>query len=172
MRAASSRLRSWAVFLRRQVSGFEMGRREHTIDGVMAIDRVCDVLCGGGASLPLASCCLLSSPSSCLHYAVLDIDRVVSLGFKLLLLLLGFVPQRLRLTSCWSAFDACHLRESAVAFVGTLDCGLGGMGGVAVVVVNEMVVGGRKMFDVATQTTVSRTCQATRPYRVLICTLY
>jgi len=178
LRAVSSRLRSWAVFLRRQVSGFEMGRREHTIDGVMAIDRVCDVLCGGGASLPLASCCLLSSPSSCLHYAVLNISRVASLGFKLLLLLLlrllllGFMPRRLHLTSCWSTFDACHLRESAVAFMGALDCGLGGMGSVAVVVVNEMVVGGRKMFDVAMQTTVSGMCQATRPYRVLICTLY
>jgi len=39
-----------------------------------------------------------------------------------------------------------------------LPCGLGGMGGVAVVVVNKMVVGGRKMFDVAMQTTVSGTC--------------
>ena len=99
-------------------------------------------------------------------------------GFKLLLLLLlqllllGFVPQRLCLTGCWSVFDACHLRESAVAFMGALDCGLGGMGSVAVVVVNEMVVGGRKMFDMAMQTTVSGTCQATQPYRVLICTLY
>jgi len=53
LRATSLRLWSWAVFLRRQVSGFEMGRREHTINGAMAIDRVCDVLCGGGASLPL-----------------------------------------------------------------------------------------------------------------------
>jgi len=87
-----------------------------------------------------------------------------SLGFKSLLLLslqlllLGFVPRRLRLTGCWSVFDACRLRESAVAFVGALDCGLGGMGGVAVIVVNEMVVGGRKMFDMAMQTTVSGTC--------------
>jgi len=101
-----------------------------------------------------------------------------SSGFKSLLLLslrlllLGFVPWWLHLTGCWSTFNACHLRESAVAFVGALDCGLGGMGGVAVVVVNEMVVGGRKMFDVATQTTVSGTCRATWPYRVLICTLY
>jgi len=100
-----------------------------------------------------------------------------SSGFKLLLLLLwllllGFMPQWLHLTGCWSAFDACHLHELAVAFMGTLDCGLGGMGGVAVVVVNEMVVGGRKMFDVAMQTTVSGTCRATQPYRVLICTLY
>jgi len=164
LRAASSQLQSWAVFLRRQVSGFKMGRREHTIDGAMAIDRVCDILCGGGASLPLASCCLLSSPSSCLRYAVLNIGRVASSGFKsssllsLWLLLLGFVPRWLRLTGCWSAFDACRLRELAVAFVGALDCGLGSMGGVAVVVVNEMVVGGRKMFDVATQTTVSGTC--------------
>ena len=39
-----------------------------------------------------------------------------------------------------------------------LPCGLGGMGGVAVVVVNEMVVGGRKMFDMAMQTTMSRMC--------------
>jgi len=31
LRAVSSRLRSWAVFLRRQVSGFKMVRREHTI---------------------------------------------------------------------------------------------------------------------------------------------
>jgi hypothetical protein len=46
---------------------------------------------------------------------------------------------------------------------------LGGMGGVDVDVVNEVVVGGRKMFDVATQTTISGTCRATRPYRVLIC---
>jgi hypothetical protein len=46
------------------------------------------------------------------------------------------------------------------------------MGGVDVVVVNEVVVGGRKMFDVAMQTTVSGTCRATWPYRVLICTLY
>jgi hypothetical protein len=38
------------------------------------------------------------------------------------------------------------------------------MGSVAVVVVNEM--GGRKMFDVAMQTTVSRMCRAMRPYRV------
>jgi hypothetical protein len=83
-----------------------------------------------------------------------------SSGFKLLLLLLllVFMPWWLHLTSCWSAFNACCLRESAVAFVGALDCGLGGMGSVAVVGVNEMVVGGRKMFDVATQTTVSRTC--------------
>jgi len=178
LRAVSLQLQSWAVFLRRQVSGFEMGRREHTIDGAMAINRVCDVLCGSGASLPLASCCLLSSPSSCLHYVVLNISCVASLGFKSLLLLslqlllLGFMPRQLRLTGCWSVFDACHLHESAVAFVGALDCGLGGMGGVAVVVVNEMVVGGRKMFDVATQTTVSGTCRATWPYRVLICTLY
>jgi len=63
------------VFLRRQVSGFEMGR-EHTIDGVMAINRVCNVLCSSRASLPLASCCLLSSPSSCLHYVVLNISHV------------------------------------------------------------------------------------------------
>ena len=76
LRAASSRLRSWAAFPRRQVSGFKMVRREHTIDGAMAIDRVCNVLCGGGASLPLTSCCLLSSPSSCLRYTVLDIGRV------------------------------------------------------------------------------------------------
>ena len=178
LRARSSRLRSWAVFLRRQVSGFEMGRREHMINGTMAIDHVCDVLCGGGASLPLASCCLLSSPSSCLHYTVLDISHIASSGFKSLLLLslqlllLGFMPRRLHLTGCWSAFDTCCLRESAVAFVGTLDCGLGGMGGIAVVVVNEMVVGGRKMFDVAMQTKVSGMCRAMRPYRVLICALY
>jgi len=101
-----------------------------------------------------------------------------SSGFKLSsllslwLLLLGFVPRRLCLTGCWSMFDTCHLRESAVAFVGTLDCGFGSMGGVAVVVVNEMVVGGRNMFDVAMQTTVSGMCRATWPYRVLICTLY
>jgi len=78
------------------------------INGTMAIDHVCDVLCGGGASLPLASCCLLSSPSCCLHYAVLNIGRVASSGFKLLLLLLlwllllGFMPRQLRLTGCWS----------------------------------------------------------------------
>jgi len=80
LRAASSRLWSWVVFLRRQVSGSEMGRREHTIDGVMAIDHVCDVLCSGGASLPLGSCCLLSSPSSCLCYVVLDIGHVCVFG--------------------------------------------------------------------------------------------
>jgi hypothetical protein len=34
---------------------------------------------------------------------------------------------------------------------------LGGMGSVDVVVVNEVVVGGRKMFDMATQTTISWT---------------
>jgi len=94
-----------------------------------------------------------------------------SSGFKSLLLL-GFVPWRLCLTGCWYAFDACCLCELAVAFVGALDCGLGGMGSVAVVVVNEMVVGGRKMFDVAMQTTVSGTCRAMQPYRGLICTLY
>jgi len=82
------------------------------------------------------------------------------------------MPRQLCLTGCWSAFDACHLRESAVAFMSTLDCGLGGMGGVAVVVMNEMVVGGRKVFDVAMQTTVSGMCRVTWPYRVLICTLY
>jgi len=140
LRAASLRLQSWVVFLRRQVSGFKMGRREHTIDGAMAIDCVCDVLCSSGVSLPLASCCLLSSPSSCLRYTVLDIGCVASLGFKLLLLLLlwllllGFVPRWLRLTGCWSVFEACHLCESAVAFEGALDCGLGSMGSVATIV--------------------------------------
>jgi len=49
-----------------------------------------------------------------------------------------------------------HVADCDVAL--GLPCGLGGMGGVAVVVMNEMVVGGRKMFDVATQTTVSGTC--------------
>jgi hypothetical protein len=64
-----------------------------------------------------------------------------SSGFKsssLRLLLLVFVPWWLRLNGCWSAFDG----ESAVVFVGALDCGLGSMGSVAVVGVNKMVVGG------------------------------
>jgi hypothetical protein len=68
-----------------------------------------------------------------------------SSGFKsssLRLLLLVFVPRRLPLNGCWSTFDACRLRESAVVFVGALDCGLGSMGSVAVVGVNKMVVGG------------------------------
>jgi len=134
------------------------------IDGAMAIDRVCNVLCSGGASLPLASVAFF--PPLPLAFITRSSTSAASAssGFKSLLLLLlqllllGFVPRQLHLTGCWSGFDACRLRESAVAFVGALDCGLGGMGSVAVVVVNEMVVGGRKMFDVAMQTTVSGMC--------------
>jgi hypothetical protein len=53
LRAASSRLGSCAVVLWKWVSGLEMGRREHTIDG-------------GGAFVPPTSCCSLSSFLCCL----------------------------------------------------------------------------------------------------------
>jgi hypothetical protein len=59
------RRRTWAVnirewggggstsrVLRKWVSEFEMGRREHTIDGAIAIDRVHDAPCGGGPLFP------------------------------------------------------------------------------------------------------------------------
>jgi hypothetical protein len=46
-----------ALVLCKWVSGFERGRREHTIDGAIAIDRVHGAPCGGGAFVPLASCC-------------------------------------------------------------------------------------------------------------------
>ena len=60
------------------------------------------------------------------------------------------MPWQVCLTACWSVFDACCLGELAAALVGVLDWVLGGMVGVAVVVVNGMVVGGRKLIDVAT----------------------
>jgi hypothetical protein len=50
-----------------------MGRREHTIDGAIAIDCVHDAPCGRGAFVPLASCCSLSSLASFLHWLVLEI---------------------------------------------------------------------------------------------------
>ena len=56
-------------------------------------DRVYDAPCSGRAFPPLA----------------------MSLGFRLLLLLvlLVLVLQQLHLTSCWSAFNTCHLHELA-----------------------------------------------------------
>ena len=71
----------------------------------------------------------------------------------MLLLLFILVPRQVCLTGCWSVFDACCLGELAAALVGVLDWVLGGMVGVAVVVVNGMVVGGRKLIDVATVAT-------------------
>jgi hypothetical protein len=41
------------------------GRREHTIDGAIAIDRVHGAPCGSGAFVPLASCCSLASFFRC-----------------------------------------------------------------------------------------------------------
>ena len=75
-RAASLQLKFCLVFLWSWVSGFEMGRREHTIDGAIAINCMYDTLDGGRAFLPLASCCSLSSLAShlpCLRCFVLEI---------------------------------------------------------------------------------------------------
>jgi hypothetical protein len=73
----SPRVKGWAwscaLVLCKWVSGFERGRREHTIDGTIAIDRVHGAPCGGGAFVPLASCCSLSSLSSFLRCVVLEI---------------------------------------------------------------------------------------------------
>jgi hypothetical protein len=41
------------------------GRREHTIDGAIAIDHVHGAPCGSGAFVPLASCCSLASFFCC-----------------------------------------------------------------------------------------------------------
>ena len=98
-----------------------MGRREHTIDGAIAIDRVYDALDGGGF-LPLASCCSLSSLAAhlcCLGCFVLEI------GCGRLLLVL--VPWQLHLAGCWSTFDPCCLRESVVDLVDAFDLGLRGI---------------------------------------------
>ena len=68
-----------------------MGRREHTIDGAIAIDRVYDALDGGGF-LPLAPCCSLSSLSArlpCLRCFVLEI--VHGAVFRVVVIVVVFV---------------------------------------------------------------------------------
>ena len=66
--------------------------------------------------------------------------------------------------------------ELPAALVGVLDWVLGGMVGVAVVVMNGMVVGGRKLIDMATNKqhmcSACGKCRVPWPYGVLIFIVY
>jgi hypothetical protein len=86
--------------------GGEMGRREHTIDGVIAIDRVHDAPCGRGAFVPLASCCSLSSLASFLRWLALKIgcSRV---SFVVLRIIVDM--------ACLDGPLACHISGLVVA---------------------------------------------------------
>jgi hypothetical protein len=138
-------LRSCVVFLWRYVSGFEMGGKEHTIDGVHNIP------CGSGAFLPPAFCCLLSSLSSCLDCLVLEIGCGGIFGVDVVVVVVG-------LGAMAASFDRLLVRIRSLTFTrvgsrfgGGFELGFGGPGDVAEGFVNEMVVGGREMIDVAMQ---------------------